>query len=82
MLGQRIITAVGLVAVLALVLVVLPRDLAVLALGILVLIGAWEWARLAGFRSVAGARRLRRRLRRGDGGAVVRRRRRRPTSSA
>ena len=33
MLGQRILTAVGLVAVLALVLVVLPRDLAVLALG-------------------------------------------------
>ena len=33
MLGQRIVTAVGLVAVLALVLVVLPRDLAVLALG-------------------------------------------------
>jgi phosphatidate cytidylyltransferase len=54
MLGQRIITAVGLVAVLALVLVVLPRDLAVLALGILVLLGAWEWARLAGFRSLAG----------------------------
>jgi phosphatidate cytidylyltransferase len=54
MLGQRIVTAVGLVAVLALVLVVLPRDLAVLALGILVLLGAWEWARLAGFRSLAG----------------------------
>jgi phosphatidate cytidylyltransferase len=54
MLGQRIITAVGLVAVLALVLVVLPRDLAVLALGLLVLLGAWEWARLAGFRSLAG----------------------------
>jgi len=54
MLGQRIITAVGLVAVLALVLVVLPRDLAVLALGILVLLGAWEWARLAGIRSLAG----------------------------
>lgn len=54
MLGQRIITAVGLVAVLALVLVVLPRDLAVLALGSLVLLGAWEWARLAGFRSLAG----------------------------
>ena len=53
MLGQRIITAVGLVAVLALVLVVLPRGLAVLALGILVLLGAWEWARLAGFGSAA-----------------------------
>ena len=54
MLGQRIITAIGLVAVLTLVLVVLPRDLAVLALAILVLLGAWEWARLAGFRGLAG----------------------------
>jgi phosphatidate cytidylyltransferase len=54
MLGQRIITALGLVAVLALVLVVLPSDLAVLALGVLVLIGAWEWAQLAGLRSLAG----------------------------
>ncbi len=54
MLAQRIITAVGLVAVLALVLVVLPRDLAVMALAVLVLLGAWEWARLAGFRSLAG----------------------------
>src|SRR5688572_25667955 len=53
MLGQRIITAVGLVAVLTLVLVVLPRDLAVLALAALMLMGAWEWSRLAGFRSVA-----------------------------
>lgn len=53
MLGQRIFTAVGLVAVLALVLVVLPRDLAVLALAALILMGAWEWARLAGFASVA-----------------------------
>ena len=53
MLGQRIVTAVGLVVVLTLVLVVLPRDLALLALGALVLIGAWEWARLAGFASVA-----------------------------
>lgn len=55
MLGQRIITAVGLVAVLTLVLVVLPRDLAVLTLGALILMGAWEWGRLAGFGS-AGAR--------------------------
>lgn len=53
MLGQRIATALGLVAVLALVLVVLPRDFAVLALGALVLMGAWEWARLAGFAGVA-----------------------------
>jgi len=53
MLGQRIMTAFGLVAVLTLVLVVLPRDLAVLALGALVLMGAWEWGRLAGFSGVA-----------------------------
>ncbi len=48
MLGQRILTAAGLVAVLALVLVVLPRDFAVAALGLLILVGAWEWALLAG----------------------------------
>jgi len=54
MLGQRIATAFGLVVVLALVLVVLPRDFALLALGVLILLGAWEWARLAGFGSVAG----------------------------
>jgi phosphatidate cytidylyltransferase len=53
MLGQRILTAVGLVAVLALVLIVLPRDIAVLALGVLILMGAWEWAQLAGLASVA-----------------------------
>lgn len=54
MLGQRIATAFGLVVVLALVLVVLPRDFALLALGVLILLGAWEWARLAGFGSVTG----------------------------
>jgi len=48
MLGQRILTAVGLIAVLALVLVVLPREMAVLALALLILTGAWEWAQLAG----------------------------------
>jgi len=48
MLGQRILTAVGLVVVLALVLVVLPRDFALAALGLLILVGAWEWAQLAG----------------------------------
>ena len=42
MLGQRIATAFGLVVVLALVLVVLPRDFALLALGLLILFGAWE----------------------------------------
>jgi phosphatidate cytidylyltransferase len=53
MLGQRILTAVGLVAVLALVLIVLPANIAVLALGVLILLGAWEWAQLAGFAGVA-----------------------------
>ncbi len=48
MLGQRIFTAVMLVAVLALVVVVLPPGLAILALGLLVLTGAWEWSQLAG----------------------------------
>ncbi len=50
MLGQRILTAFGLVAVLALVLLVLPRDLALAALGLLFLVGAWEWSQLAGLR--------------------------------
>jgi phosphatidate cytidylyltransferase len=49
MLGQRILTAVGLVAVLALVLVALPQKFAVLALAALLLMGAWEWSQLAGF---------------------------------
>jgi phosphatidate cytidylyltransferase len=53
MLGQRILTAVGLVAVLALVLIVLPRDIAVIALGALILIGAWEWSQLAGLSEFA-----------------------------
>jgi phosphatidate cytidylyltransferase len=48
MLAQRILTAVGLVVVLALVLVVLPRDFAIVALGLLILAGAWEWSQLAG----------------------------------
>ena len=51
MLGQRILTAVGLIVVLALVLIVLPRELAVLALGLLFLTGAWEWSQLAGMSS-------------------------------
>jgi phosphatidate cytidylyltransferase len=53
MLGQRIVTAIGLVAVLALVLVVLPADFAIAALAVLILLGAWEWARLAGFAGTA-----------------------------
>lgn len=48
MLGQRILTAVGLVAVLALVLFVLPEQVAVAALAAIILAGAWEWAALAG----------------------------------
>ena len=49
MLGQRILTAFGLVVVLTLVLVALPKELAVLALAALILLGAWEWAQFAGF---------------------------------
>ncbi len=52
MLGQRIFTAVMLIAVLALVVVVLPPGLAVLALGLLILTGAWEWSQLAGLTRV------------------------------
>jgi phosphatidate cytidylyltransferase len=52
MLGQRILTAVGLVAVLALVLIVLPRDFALAALGLLILVGAWEWSQLAGLKGM------------------------------
>ena len=48
MLGERILTAVGLIAVLALVLIVMPRDLALIALAALILVGAWEWSQLAG----------------------------------
>ena len=54
MIGQRILTAVGLVAVLALVLLALPQELAVLALAVLLLIGAWEWSQFAGFARPAG----------------------------
>jgi phosphatidate cytidylyltransferase len=49
MLGQRILTAFVLVVLLALVIVVLPSGLAVLALGALILTGAWEWSLLAGY---------------------------------
>jgi len=48
MLGQRILTAVGLVTVLALILLVLPPPFALAALGLLILAGAWEWSLLAG----------------------------------
>ena len=53
MLGQRILTAVGLVGVLALVIVVLPQKLAIVALAVLILMGAWEWSQFAGFGSPA-----------------------------
>jgi phosphatidate cytidylyltransferase len=48
MLAQRILTALGLVAVLALVLIALPQDFAIAALALLFLFGAWEWSLLAG----------------------------------
>lgn len=48
MLGQRILTAVGLVAALALVLLVLPPPFALAGLGLMILAGAWEWSQLAG----------------------------------
>lgn len=48
MLGQRVLTALGLVAVLALVLLVLPPLFALAGLGLLILAGAWEWSLLAG----------------------------------
>ncbi len=53
MLGQRVMTAAGIVAVLALVLLVLPQTLALAALALLILAGAWEWSLLAGFRQPA-----------------------------
>jgi len=48
MLAQRVVTAIGIVAVLALVLFVLPPAFAVSGLALIVLAGAWEWAQLAG----------------------------------
>ncbi|MGH8250611.1 MAG: phosphatidate cytidylyltransferase [Steroidobacteraceae bacterium] len=48
MLGQRILTAVGIALVLALVLLVLPPPYALVGLALLILAGAWEWALFAG----------------------------------
>lgn len=48
MLLERIVTALLLILLLALVLFVLPPALAVIALGVLTLAGAWEWAAFAG----------------------------------
>lgn len=53
MLGQRVITAIGLVVVLAIVLLVLPPAYAIVALAVMILAGAWEWATLSGFESPA-----------------------------
>jgi phosphatidate cytidylyltransferase len=53
MLAQRIMTAIGLVAVLAVVLLLLPPMYAVVALAVMILAGAWEWAALAGLESTA-----------------------------
>jgi phosphatidate cytidylyltransferase len=48
MLITRMVTAVVLVAVLAVVLLLLPASMATGALGILTLAGAWEWSAFAG----------------------------------
>lgn len=47
MLAQRILTALGIVAVLALILLVLPQAFAIAGLALLILAGAWEWSLLA-----------------------------------
>ena len=52
MLAQRVMTAIGLVAILAIVLLLLPPMYAVAALAAMILAGAWEWAALAGLESV------------------------------
>lgn len=51
MLGQRVMTAIGLVAVLAFVLLLLPPMYAIVALAMMILAGSWEWAALAGLES-------------------------------
>ncbi|MGQ0428745.1 MAG: phosphatidate cytidylyltransferase [Gammaproteobacteria bacterium] len=55
MLGTRVMTAAGMVVVLALVLLVLPEQAAIAALAAFILAGAWEWSALAGL-GQAGAR--------------------------
>jgi phosphatidate cytidylyltransferase len=54
MLWQRILTALMLVALLAVVLLWLPRPFALGALAAVVLAGAWEWAAFAGLRAAPG----------------------------
>jgi phosphatidate cytidylyltransferase len=51
MLGQRIVTAIGIVVLLATVLLLLPPLYAVPALAVMFLAGAWEWSALAGLES-------------------------------
>jgi phosphatidate cytidylyltransferase len=51
MLWQRIVTALLMAAALAVVLLILPPALALAALALLVLAGAWEWSAFAGLRS-------------------------------
>ena len=51
MLAQRVVTAIGLVAFLASVLLLLPPMYAVAALAVMILAGAWEWAALAALKS-------------------------------
>jgi phosphatidate cytidylyltransferase len=51
MLRDRVITAIGIVAVLALLLFVAPPVVTVTGLALLALAGAWEWSLLAGFES-------------------------------
>ena len=53
MLAQRVMTAIGLVAVLAIVLLLLPPVYAVVALAVMILAGAWEWTAFAGLESPA-----------------------------
>jgi phosphatidate cytidylyltransferase len=52
MLRQRVVTAIVLVAVLAAVLLLLPAEYVILAFAAPILVGAWEWAALAGFGSL------------------------------
>ena len=54
MLMTRILTAIVLVIVLAVVLLLMPASMAVGALGLLALAGAWEWAAFAGLTRTAG----------------------------
>ncbi len=51
MLKQRILTAIVLLALLAVVLFLLPQEWVVAVLGVIVLGGAWEWSALAGLRA-------------------------------